>query len=322
MTLSLDPFDAPFWNSCQVRFWIAYRDKKWVEQFTHEPDNGLAAEIMYGNLPDVKVTEKYQDSLLVALRAGKITATGLGNGKGQPIEISAQLWEYLEFKDVDGPRAQPTGSPTVGSVAWRRLSFPRQQVLELWPPNGQSSPTPKVANEPYSMTLNGDSWGITFNGKTKSLRNTKGIRYIEYLIRNPNREVDILELFIQINPPDISAISKIYLPMNAEELNSAGLSVTGLGDAGETMTPEGKRYLKNFISKISEQIEDAKMLGELEKQQELEQQQEELISSIALATGKGGAFRKDADNYKRMTDSVRKCINTDIKRVTRFSKNR
>ena len=52
-----------------------------------------------------------------------------------------------------------------------------------------------------------------------------------------------------------------------------------------------------------------------EKQLELEEQQEIILSYIAVERGLGGRTRKASSNHKRMVDSVSKCIRSDIDKI-------
>ena len=55
--------------------------------------------------------------------------------------------------------------------------------------------------QPNRITLTGDHWSITFQGKTGTFRNTKGLRYIAWLIRHQRKEVSVADLYYAITPP-------------------------------------------------------------------------------------------------------------------------
>lgn len=137
-TTLLDSFDAPYWNSCQVRLWIAYRDPELVRRYKDEPKDGLTAEILYGELPDVPICKNYEQELLTALQTGKIKATGLKNSKGEPKGIPIHHWPYLCFVDAGGPMVRHTGTAPIGSTAWTQLKFLRREIFTLWPIPGQA----------------------------------------------------------------------------------------------------------------------------------------------------------------------------------------
>lgn len=56
--------------------------------------------------------------------------------------------------------------------------------------------------------LVGDFWSITFNQKKVMVKNSKGMRYIDYLIKIKGKEVHVSELFHAINPKDVTQINE------------------------------------------------------------------------------------------------------------------
>ncbi|MET0107214.1 MAG: hypothetical protein ABW072_19030 [Sedimenticola sp.] len=165
------------------------------------------------------------------------------------------------------------------------------------------------------FTRTGDVWTITFNDQYKTFKNTKGLRYIEYLIRHQGKAVHVFELYYAINPTNSEATDPIHSAMSTEQLLDMGLSVGDLGDAGDTLPPEGEKYLKQHIEQIQEQIEDAIELGNYDRQLALEEEQEELFTHIAKETGLNGRTRKASSNIERVRKSVSKRISHDVKKI-------
>ena len=127
------------WNLSQVRLWIAYRDKALVQKYSSEPEHGMTAEILYGDLPEKagdppeKVNVHNSNAkLLGALRSGKIQATGLENGQGSRQTVRTQLWEDLTLTDYGGPKATPANNRQWGASGWTTLRFYVDDVRRLW----------------------------------------------------------------------------------------------------------------------------------------------------------------------------------------------
>ena len=93
------------------------------------------------------------------------------------------------------------------------------------------------------FTLTGEHWSVTYKGRSKTFSNTKGLRYIGWLIRNQGKEILVSNLYYAINPPDSSVTDSLHSGMATSQLEEIGLSVDDLGNAGDVLTPEGKNRL-------------------------------------------------------------------------------
>jgi hypothetical protein len=163
--------------------------------------------------------------------------------------------------------------------------------------------------------LAGDYWTVTFNGKTQAFKNTKGMRYIEYLVRKQGKEVLVSDLFYAINPPNHEAVNKDLSALSAQQLNEDGLSVSDLGDAGELITPEGQERIRAQLKNLQDRIEDAEELGDIEKQAKLEDERDRILSYMNAALGKGGCPRRASSAIEQIRKNVSRCIHRDIDRI-------
>jgi hypothetical protein len=130
-----DPINSPFWNLSQTLLWILFRDPKWIRDYQEEPETGFGGEILYGASFKGKNVHSAENELLQALQTGKINATGLQNGLGDPIDIATDTWAYLIFKSIP-PRAAPSGAPRKGSSMYSQLQLPSQDIKNIWPTTG------------------------------------------------------------------------------------------------------------------------------------------------------------------------------------------
>lgn len=76
--------------------------------------------------------------------------------------------------------------------------LPSPPVSHRDPPLGTEVPPSPVAAAPNAPRLifarRGDTWDVGQRGRTHAIRHVKGLTYISYLIRNPNRDIPVLEL--------------------------------------------------------------------------------------------------------------------------------
>jgi hypothetical protein len=179
----------------------------------------------------------------------------------------------------------------------------------------KSKTTGARADNQNRFALMGDYWSVTFNGKTKALKNTKGMRYIEHLLRNQGKEVYVLDLFYAINPPDQKTINKDLSTLSAEQLEEAGLSVSGLGDAGEAITPEGQKRIKAHLKELQDHIDDAIETGDEDKQVKLEEEQENILRHYKADLSLGGRPRKASSPIDQIRKNVTRCTRKDIRNI-------
>lgn len=177
----------------------------------------------------------------------------------------------------------------------------------------RQAPSPDAAKPANRIYKTGDHWTITYEGQTRTLNNTMGLRYIAWLIRNQGKEVLVSKLYYAINPPDREAIDSTHSAMTAKQLDDVGPSVGDLGNAGDVLTPEGAKRLRQHIDRIQEQLEDAIERGENERQLVLEDEQEKLLAHVAAGTGLEGRTRKASSSIEKIRTSVTKRIHGDIK---------
>ncbi len=76
------------------------------------------------------------------------------------------------------------------------------------------------------FVLDGDYWKVCFQGKSKTVRNLKGMRYIVYLLSNPGQDISILKLMsgIETMPRDLD---EEYDSATDEQLADAGMKTGG-----------------------------------------------------------------------------------------------
>jgi hypothetical protein len=175
-------------------------------------------------------------------------------------------------------------------------------------------------NDKYTIKNNrfvlaGDYWDITFNQESVGVKNTKGIRYIEHLIRNIGKEVHVLELFYAINPKDATQSNESLSGMNEEQLAAEGFGLDSLDGAFELVDGKTIAALKLRIEQLNEQIEDATEIGDIEEQEKLKAEKDQIISRLSSDMGLRGKGRMSNSAAEKARKSVGKRISADIQKL-------
>src|SRR6202030_3266670 len=147
---------------------------------------------------------------------------------------------------------------------------------------------------------------------------TRGLGYVAHLLRHPVVEFHVLDLFGGIasrREEDESDRSVQRLPRGAEDLQSAGIHITGLGDAGEMLDDQAKAAYRRRLSELREELKDAKELGNVERAEKAEQEIDALTSELSRAVGLGGRNRRAASASERARQSVTKTIKAVVERI-------
>src|SRR5258707_10196248 len=164
----------------------------------------------------------------------------------------------------------------------------------------------------------GEYWTVGHGGKSFRLRDTRGLSYLAHLLRHPAVEFHVLDLFGGIasqREEEETSQSVKGLPWRAEDLEKAGIHTTGLGDAGEMLDEQAKVEYRRRLSKLRENLEEAKELGNLERAEKAEEEIDALTRELSRAVGPGGRNRRAASASERARQSITKSIKTVLERI-------
>jgi uncharacterized membrane protein len=164
----------------------------------------------------------------------------------------------------------------------------------------------------------GEYWSVGCSGDAFRLKDTKGLGYIVHLLRHPAVEFHVLDLFGGIasqREDDDSNHSVQGLPRGAEDLDKAGIHITGLGDAGEMLDDQAKVAYRRRLSELREELEEAKELGEVERAERAEQEIDALTRELSRAVGLGGRSRRAASASEKARQTITKTIKAVVERI-------
>jgi hypothetical protein len=98
------------------------------------------------------------------------------------------------------------------------------------------------------------------------------------------------------------------LPRGYERLEEAGISIGTLADAGEMLDDTAKFAYRRRLSELREELEEAKVLGNVERAEKAEEEIDALTSELSRAVGLGGRNRRAASASERARQSIGKTI--------------
>ena len=116
-------------------------------------------------------------------------------------------------------------------------------------------------------------WTVGYGGKAFRLKDVRGLGYISHLLRHPGAEFHVLDLYGGIasqREEDATNQPALNLPRADEDLENAGIHITGLGDAGEMLDEHAKAAYRRRLSELREELKEAKELGNVEREPPVE----------------------------------------------------
>src|SRR5258705_4429757 len=183
-----------------------------------------------------------------------------------------------------------------------------------------TSPTGAVLSvEKGIFRKEGEYWTIGYGRKAFRLKDSKGLAYLARLLRHPWTEFHALDLVGATAGRNASEEEPHRpngaLPQSAEELESAGIHMGGLGDGGELLEEPAKAAYRRRLSELREEVEEAKQFDQFERAARAEQEIEALTAELSRAVGRNGRNRHAASAAERARQSVAKAIKTVAERI-------
>jgi tetratricopeptide (TPR) repeat protein len=151
---------------------------------------------------------------------------------------------------------------------------------------------PSATTEAYVFRREGDYWSVVFEGLTVRVRDLKGMRYLAQLLVHPGREFHVLDLV-------------------AAETGQQ----TAPGDAGEILDERAKSAYRRRLAEIEDDVEQARALGDAEREAQADAERDFLVRELAGAVGLGGRDRRAASASERARSGVTRALRQGIARI-------
>lgn len=154
----------------------------------------------------------------------------------------------------------------------------------------------------------GEYWSLSLDGKTVTIRNFRGLTYVQCLLRHPNEEFHAIDLQASCGGEATLVGSQL------EE--SQRPTLPGRGDAGEMLDPRAKAEYRRRLAELREKLEDARERGALDLADKLQSEIEFLAREISRAVGLGGRDRRAASSSERARLNVTRAIRAAVQHVS------
>jgi tetratricopeptide (TPR) repeat protein len=160
----------------------------------------------------------------------------------------------------------------------------------------------------------GEYWTIGFAGTMFNLKGSKGLHYIERLLRHSGDEFHVLDLASE------SAANATSDNDNGSVLRDSMLSTSRLGDSGEVLDVRAKQEYKRRLGELHEELEELQKCGLHERAAKVESEVDFLEHEITRAVGLGGRNRRTGSAAERARLNVTRLIRTAIAKISEHNR--
>jgi hypothetical protein len=168
-------------------------------------------------------------------------------------------------------------------------------------PVAESRPQPSGAEARFARE--GEFWTIAYAGKTRRLRDVKGLRYIAFLLAAPGTDVHVLELVAAAEGSSADGRNPV----------GDGLHSARPADLGPVLDHRAKDEYRRRLEDLRSDLDEARSFADEERAARLEEEIDSLVEELVRATGLGGRDRPLSSSTERARVNVTKAIRTAIK---------
>lgn len=151
----------------------------------------------------------------------------------------------------------------------------------------------------------GDTRTVSFDGTTVLLKDLKGMRYLERLLAEPDREFHAL---------DLVAVEHGTLPAVGPAAASGEVDVAG-DDAGPVLDDQARKAYRRRLVEIDDDIAEAEQMGDIERAAKAKADRDYLVTELSRAFGLGGRARRASSDSERARTSVTRCLRYALDRI-------
>ena len=174
---------------------------------------------------------------------------------------------------------------------------------------GPSQPADSSSAQTGMFVRSGDQWTIAYGGATFSLRDMKGLAYVQRLLQHPYEKFHALDL-VGWNIVGVGSETS-----GAEDRLPAGDSVRGLGDAGAMLDTQAKREYRARLHDLREELEELRKGADHERGEKVEAEIDFIEREIIRAVGLGGRDRHAGSAAERARLNVARTIKIAVQRI-------
>ena len=160
-----------------------------------------------------------------------------------------------------------------------------------------------------SLRREGDVWRVEFEGRTRFVKDAKGLRHLALLLDNPGVEFHAVDIVGAAEGTDGRAAAR------ASRATPTSRSAAGTATPGALLDPQAKREYRTRLEDLRAEIEEAEDFNDPERAARAREEMEFIARELSSAVGLGGRDRKAASNAERARVNVTRAVKGVIRRI-------
>jgi len=160
----------------------------------------------------------------------------------------------------------------------------------------------------------GEYWTLGYSASPFSLKDIKGLSYIQRLLQHPEEELPALYLLSEGAAPGEGTDPERV----ASLLGDDALSVGGPGDAGEMLDPQAKREYRRRLAELEEELEELKRHGDHQRGVKVEDEIAFLKREMVRAVTRRGHDRRAGSASERARLNVTRAIKAALQKISEY----
>jgi len=178
---------------------------------------------------------------------------------------------------------------------------------------GHPGSQPAAVGQAGIFACSGEYWTLGCGNTTFSLKDIKGLGYIQRLLQHPGEEFHALDL---LGSTGTSAAPEVERVDQNSVLGGATVSIGGLGDAGEMLDAKAKHEYQRRLVELREELEDLRERGDEKRGAQIETEIDFLHREIARAVGLGGRDRRVGSAAERARLNITRAIKSALQKIS------
>jgi hypothetical protein len=172
-------------------------------------------------------------------------------------------------------------------------------------------PVEAPATPAAALRREGDVWRVEYDGRTRYVKDAKGLRHLALLLDNPG---------VEFHAVDIVGAAEGTAAAPGARASVAGdgdveARRAGDGDAGALLDSQAKREYRTRLEDLRAEIEEAESFNDPERAARAREEMEFIAHELSSAVGLGGRDRKAASNAERARVNVTRAVKSVIRRI-------
>jgi tetratricopeptide (TPR) repeat protein len=182
--------------------------------------------------------------------------------------------------------------------------------------SSEAAPSDKIAPIENTFSRQGEYWTIVFQGRTKRLRNIKGLEYIAILLANPGCEFHAIRLASGATPSGV-VDDNPELRLAASRMEMGMRVSVDLGDAGEALDARGKSEYRSRIEELRRELAIVRESDDVERGMQLKGEIESIEAELGIRVGLRGRSRRDNSASELARVNVTRTIRMALKKIAK-----